>query len=178
MMRGKGGLYAYTGTTDARIVEKEILNGNEEWKVIYQAMALQEAKAIAALAATAKGKVDCIALSGGLSYSEMFVNWIREYVGFIAPIYVFPGEFEMEAMAMSVLNAVEGKAPVCEFTIFIIRKIGPRMMSIASLIIMGLIAIFWGRSASTAQWAVCYIIIQCCVQMITANASMTLAANW
>ena len=91
------------------IVEKEILNGNEEWKVIYHAMALQEAKAIAALAATAKGKVDCIALSGGLSYSEMFVNWIREYVGFIAPIYVFPGEFEMEAMAMSVLNAVEGK---------------------------------------------------------------------
>ena len=80
MMRGKGGLYAYTGTTDARIVEKEILNGNEEWKVIYHAMALQEAKAIAALAATAKGKVDCIALSGGLSYSEMFVNWIREYL--------------------------------------------------------------------------------------------------
>lgn len=64
------------------------------------------------------------------------------------------------------------------FTIFIIRKIGPRMMSTASLIIMGLIAIFWGRSASTGQWAVCYIIIQCCVQMITANASMTLAANW
>ena len=116
IMRGKGGLYAYTGTTDARIVEKEILNGNEEWKVIYHAMALQEAKAIAALAATAKGKVDCIALSGGLSYSEMFVNWIREYVGFIAPIYVFPGEFEMEAMAMSVLNAVEGKAPVYEYT--------------------------------------------------------------
>ena len=51
-------------------------------------------------------------------------------------------------------------------------------MSTASLIIMGLIAIFWGRSASTGQWAVCYIIIQCCVQMITANASMTLAANW
>ncbi len=64
------------------------------------------------------------------------------------------------------------------FTIFIIRKIGPRMMSTLSLIIMGVIAIFWGRSDGTGQWAVCYIIIQCCVQMITANASMTLAANW
>ena len=45
------------------------------------------------------------------------------------------------------------------FTIFIIRKIGPRMMSTASLIIMGLIAIFWGRSASTGQWAVLVILI-------------------
>ncbi|MCI8991944.1 MAG: butyrate kinase [Eubacterium sp.] len=116
MMRGKGGLYAYTGTTDARAVEREIANGNKEWEIVYRAMALQEAKAIASLAATAKGNIDGIALSGGLSRSKMFVGWIRKYTEFIAPVYIFPGEFEMEAMAMSVWDAMEGKAPIHEYT--------------------------------------------------------------
>lgn len=62
--------------------------------------------------------------------------------------------------------------------IFIIKKIGPRNLSTISLIILGAAAIIWGRTMTTNSWAICYIVIQCCVQMITANTSMTLAANW
>ena len=55
-------------------------------------------------------------LSGGLSYSEMFVNWIREYVGFIALIYVFPGEFEMDALAAGALRVLEGREEPKSYT--------------------------------------------------------------
>ena len=63
-------------------------------------------------------------------------------------------------------------------SVVVIRKLGPRKICTISLVIMGVAANFWGRSQSTAQWAVFYIIIQLCVQMITANASMTLVTNW
>ena len=109
LMRGKGGMYAYTGTADARLVENRIQDGDEEAKIVYHAMALQNAKAIASLAATAYGKVDCIALSGGLANSAMFTSWMKEMLEFIAPVKIYPGEFEMDAMVMSVLPVLQGK---------------------------------------------------------------------
>ena len=64
------------------------------------------------------------------------------------------------------------------FAIFIIRKIGPRIMSTVSMIIIGVMALIWGHTTTIVPWAICLIIIQCNVQMITANACMTLAQNW
>lgn len=116
LMRGKGGLYAYCGTTDAREVERRIADGDHLSEVVYHAMALQEAKAIAALAACARGKVDCIAISGGLANSKLFTGWIREMAEFIAPVWVYPGEYEMEAMALSALRIINGTEPAGEYT--------------------------------------------------------------
>ena len=116
LMRGKGGLYAYCGTADGREVERRIADGDHLTEVVYHAMALQEAKAIAALAATARGKVECIALSGGLANSKLFTGWIREMVEFIAPVSVFPGEYEMAAMSMAILNVLNGSAVAAEYT--------------------------------------------------------------
>ena len=115
-MRGKGGLYAYCGTTDGREVERRIADGDHLIEVIYHAMALQEAKAIASLAATACGKVDCIALSGGLAHSKLFTGWIQEMVGFLAPVWTYPGEYEMEAMALSALRVMDGTDLAGEYT--------------------------------------------------------------
>lgn len=108
LMRGKGGLYAYTGTSDARVIEGHINNGDKDLKTVYRAMALQNAKAIATLAVTAHGQVDCIALSGGLANSKLFMGWMEELLSFIAPVKIFPGEFEMDAMALSVLPVLQG----------------------------------------------------------------------
>ena len=61
-------------------------------------MAYQISKEISAMAAVMKGNVDAIALTGGLAYSSRLTSWIRERVSFIAPVYLFPGEGEMEAL--------------------------------------------------------------------------------
>lgn len=108
-IKGKGGMVAYLGTNDAREVEKRILNGDEKAKLIYDAMAYQIAKEIGAMAVTLFGKVDAIILTGGLAYSDLLMKKISSMVNFIAPIKIFPGEDELEALNSGVLRVMSGK---------------------------------------------------------------------
>ena len=59
-IKGKGGLYAYLGTSDAIEIEKRIESGDDYAKLIYLAMAYQVAKEIGGLSTVLKGKVDGI----------------------------------------------------------------------------------------------------------------------
>ena len=108
-LQRRGGLISYFGTADAREVEKMINEGNEEAEMVYRAMAMATGKNIAKLAAGVSGKVDVIVLTGGLAYSEMFLNLIREYVEWIAPVGVIPGENEMSALAEGTLRVLRGE---------------------------------------------------------------------
>lgn len=115
-MKAQGGLLAYLGTTDAREVEAKINAGDAYAKEVYEAMALGVAKSIASEAAVVSGKVDAILLTGGIAYSELLTGWIRERVKFIAPVVVFPGENEMESLALGGLRVLRGEEKVHTFT--------------------------------------------------------------
>lgn len=108
-LRGNGGLKAYLNTVDAREVEKMIESGDEKAKLVYEAMAYQIAKGIGELATVVKGKVDAIIITGGIAYSNMTTNWIKERVEFIAPVEIMPGENEMEALALGTLRVLKGE---------------------------------------------------------------------
>lgn len=101
---GKGGLVGYLGTNDTREVSKRVKEGDKKAELIYKAMAYQVAKEIGAGAAVLKGEVDGIILTGGIAFDELFINWIKEYVDFISKVIVYPGEFEMLALAQGVLR--------------------------------------------------------------------------
>ncbi len=109
LMRGRGGMMAYLGTSDARVIEKKIADGDEKAMEIYQAQAYQVAKGIGLLSATMKGNVDAIILTGGMAYSKTLTGWIEEYVRFIAPVVVLAGENEMEALAFGGLRLLSGR---------------------------------------------------------------------
>lgn len=106
---GKGGLVAYLGTNDAREVKKKIAEGDGYAKLIYETMAYQISKDIGAAATVLKGKVENIVLTGGLAYDEDLVQWIKERVEFIAPVKVYPGENEMQAMVQGVIRILNGE---------------------------------------------------------------------
>lgn len=114
-MRGKGGLKAHLGTVDAREVEKMIEEGNEDAKLIYEAMAYQIAKGIGELATVVKGKVDSVVLTGGIAYSKMLTAWIKERVEFIAPVEILPGENEMESLTLGTLRVLRGEEEAREY---------------------------------------------------------------
>ena len=80
-------------------MEGAVKKGDAKAELIYRAMAYQIAKDIGAMAAVLAGKVDGVVLTGGLAHSEMLTGWVRQRTAFIAPVFVFPGEDEMEAMA-------------------------------------------------------------------------------
>lgn len=115
VIRGDSGLNGYFGTSDARVVEKMIQDGDEKAKLVYEAMAYQAAKAIGTLSVVTCGKVDAIALTGGLAHSQMFTGLIEKRVSFIAPVVVYPGENEMESLAAGAYRILSGKEATREF---------------------------------------------------------------
>ncbi len=104
-----GGMISYFGTADMREVDAMIEAGNEEAKLVFEAMALATAKNIAKIAPSAYGKIDYIVLTGGLAYSKRFTDMVRERVGFLAPIELIPGENEMIALAQGALRVLNGE---------------------------------------------------------------------
>ena len=111
-----GGLLGLVGTDDAIAINERIAAGDEWAKVVYEAMAYQTAKAIGAFAATLKGKVDGIILTGGVSNDKGFVAYIEERVGWIAPVIAYGGDFEMEGSASGAIRALEGTEEVMTYT--------------------------------------------------------------
>lgn len=107
--RGKGGMKAYLGTQDCREIEAKIAAGDMLAKEIYEAQGYQIAKGIGEMAPVLSGKVDYIVLTGGMAYSNMMIDMIKERVSFIAPIEVVPGENEMEALALGALRMLRGE---------------------------------------------------------------------
>ncbi|MBN1137071.1 MAG: butyrate kinase [Anaerolineae bacterium] len=108
-LAGKGGLVAHLGTNNAVEVERRINAGDDHARLIYEAMAYQIAKEIGTMATVLKGKVDAVVITGGIAHSEMLLSWIRERVGWIAPILVYPGEDEMLALAQGALRVFRGE---------------------------------------------------------------------
>jgi butyrate kinase len=106
---GEGGLVAYLGTHSAEHVEKRIQGGDEEAKEVYQAMAYQIAKEIGAMAAVLDFEIDAIVLTGGLAHSDMLVGWIKQYTKKLGKTCVFPGEDELEALALGALRVMKGE---------------------------------------------------------------------
>lgn len=103
-----GGWTAHLGTVDAREVERRIGEGDAYAELVYRTTAYQLAKDIAAMAAVLKGHVDAIILTGGIAYSKMMTGMLAERVGFIAPVEVYPGEYEMDALAAGAVRVLEG----------------------------------------------------------------------
>lgn len=111
-----GGLLGLVGTDDAIAINERIAAGDAWAKVVYEAMAYQTAKAIGAFAATLKGQVDGIILTGGVSNDKGFVAYIEERVGWIAPVVAYGGDFEMEGCAAGAVRALEGTEDVMTYT--------------------------------------------------------------
>lgn len=109
MVCGQGGYVAYLGTNDAYEVELRVKAGDEKAALIEQAMIYQVSKEVGAQATVLKGQVDAILITGGIARGKDFVEAIKERVSFIAPVFVYPGEDEMKALAMNAYMLHKGE---------------------------------------------------------------------
>ncbi|MDR0962430.1 MAG: butyrate kinase [Mediterranea sp.] len=115
MIYGRGGLLAHLGTTDMQAIVAAIEKGDTHAKLIVDAMTYQVAKSIGAQATVLQGKVDAILVTGGIAHSEYVTTLLKERVAFIAPVYVYPGEDELEALALNVLGVYRDELMVEEY---------------------------------------------------------------
>ena len=63
-----------------------------------------------------KGQVDAIILTGGIAHDAYLVEHLTDYIGWLAPISVQAGEFEMEALAAGALRALRGEEQILQYT--------------------------------------------------------------
>ena len=112
---GNGGFNAYLHTNDARVVEKMVKEGSTEAKLVQDAFYYQIAKDAGAMAAVLCGKVDQIILTGGIAYDPYTLEVLQKYLGFIAPITVYPGEDELLALCQGALRVVTGEEKAKEY---------------------------------------------------------------
>jgi butyrate kinase len=115
LVMGQGGLTAYLGTNSAMEVEQRIARGDDAAREVYEAMAYQIAKEIGAMATVLEGKIDAIILTGGLASSNMLVKWIGGRVRFLGRTLVYPGEHELQALALGALRVLRGEEQPREY---------------------------------------------------------------
>ncbi len=109
MNYGQGGLVAHLNSNDGREIGKMIDAGDKKAELVYGALAYQVAKEIGSAAAVLSGKVDAIIITGGLAYDQRLVSWIKDRVGFITDIEVYPGEDELLALVEGTLRVLDGE---------------------------------------------------------------------
>lgn len=101
-----GGLTDHLGTGDLREIEKRIAEGDAYAKLVVDSMFYQIAKFAGSMAVALDGKVDSIILTGGMSKSNLLVKTLTDKLAWIAPTAVFPGEFEMQALAAGIMRVM------------------------------------------------------------------------
>ena len=111
MLLKNGGFKAYLGVSDAREAQAMADGGDERAKLVLKAFSYQAAKEIAAQCAVLGfSRVEGIVLTGGLAYSKPIVEDIKNRLEGIAPIFVYPGEKESEAMIAGALRVLRGES--------------------------------------------------------------------
>lgn len=108
---GNGGLMAHLGINEEHIAERKAVSGDTQAKLVLDAMAYNVAKEIGAMLAVLQGQADAVILTGGIAYSLYIVEYIKRMISPMVKVAVYPGEDEMEALAMSGLRILRGETP-------------------------------------------------------------------
>lgn len=112
---GHAGLAAHLGTTDVPTIVSRIAEGDRHAELVLNAMIYQTAKSIGAAATVLYGQVDAILMTGGIAHSDYVISRLTERVSFLAPVHVYPGEDELEALALNALGALRGELKIQEY---------------------------------------------------------------
>lgn len=103
-----GGFVSWTGKSDALELRQQADAGHRKAQLLWNGMLYQIEKCIGAMAAVLKGEIDGILLGGSMARDKDLVEKVTDACEWIAPVAVYPGEFEMEAMAAGALRVLRG----------------------------------------------------------------------
>ncbi len=110
-----GGFVSLFGTADSDVIHGKVDEGDPKATLVWNTMIYQICKQIGEMSAVLCGKVDGILLTGGLMRFHDIIDGIKMRCGWIAPVSVYPGEMEQEALALSVLKALRGESPILTY---------------------------------------------------------------
>ncbi len=110
MCSRSGGFVSLFGTSNSDTVHDMVVRGDRKASLVWNTMIYQICKMIGEMSAVLCGRVDGILLTGGLMRFDDITAGIEKRCGWIAPITVYEGEMEQEALAYPVLEVLKGNA--------------------------------------------------------------------
>jgi butyrate kinase len=114
-LNGHSGLTAHLGTNDCIEVERRIAAGDKHAKLVFDAMIYQTARYLGSLAPVNCGKIDAILLTGAIAHSKYVTDELRRRLEYLAPVFVYPGEDELTALAHNAYRAMTGQQEIKEY---------------------------------------------------------------
>jgi butyrate kinase len=90
--------------------------GDKKASLVWNTMLYQICKMIGEMSCVLCGKVDGILLTGGLLRFDDVKATIEKRCGWIAPISVYPGEMEQEALAYAALDVLRGEKTAMKYS--------------------------------------------------------------
>jgi len=69
------------------------------------------------MAPVVNGNIDRIILTGGIAYSKKITVVLADRVKFIAPVEVWPGSIEQEALGLGILRVLRGQEEAHTYSI-------------------------------------------------------------
>lgn len=112
-----GGLNAYLHTNDIGEIEKRIEEYDSHAEAVFDAMSYQIAKELGSMAVVLEGKVDGIVLTGELANSKLLTKFIMSKVAWIADVFVYPGEYDVQALNEGTLRVLRAEELPKEYVI-------------------------------------------------------------
>lgn len=112
----KSGLKAYLRTDDLDSILRQIADSKDEIEPIIKALTYQIAKEIGSMAAVLNGHIDGIVLTGHLAKIERIIDLITEKVSWISDIFVYPGEYDLQAINEGTLRVLRNKEEAKVYT--------------------------------------------------------------
>ncbi|MDR0734363.1 MAG: butyrate kinase [Elusimicrobiota bacterium] len=125
-IKGRGGMYAYTGThnmkelsafidTGEKPADSHIFCARAQAKEARDALIYQFAKYIGYMAAAAEGGLDGIILTGGLMFDGYISKTLQKKVSWMGPVFVYPGSDEKAALREAAARALDNPSAINEY---------------------------------------------------------------
>lgn len=115
MLNGKGGLSSLLGSNDVKTIASKAETGEEPYKSVLDSMIYSVAREVGARAVALRGEIDAIIITGGIAHSKYCVDKLCDWIGFLGPVILKPGEDELTSLAENAYGALTGELPIIKY---------------------------------------------------------------
>lgn len=114
MLAREGGLFSYFGTRDMKRIE-DLYKNDSYVKLVMKAYIYNISKSVCSFLPLFKGKIDAVVITGGVCHSKLVQKLINEQISFLGRLLWYPGEFEMESLALNAFSVLKGESRANEY---------------------------------------------------------------
>lgn len=109
LLSHEGGFFSHFRTRDMKRIEN-LYKSDSYTKLVMKAYIYSISKSACSFLPLFEGKIDAVAFTGSVCYSKLVQKLIKRQLSFLGKLLWYPGEFEMESLALNVFSVLKGES--------------------------------------------------------------------